>query len=247
MVLDQHAHTFGVDPFVGVDSRTLHLAVAGWDSPRAKQPGNHVGRFGRQADEVEDALGVLPIRDRIGFERVNEVGELHWVTDEEDLQVVANQIPIAVLGVEFGGEAAGITQRFRAMAPVDDRRKADEDRRALALLLEQFGPGVLGDRLPADRPKRLEVSVRSGPSCMDDPLRDALPVEMGDLFDEVVVLQRGRTPFADRADTLVIHDRMTLAGRQPRLLTFDLVRFGRSGVAVCLLVVHGNLQEGWWW
>src|ERR1019366_2012770 len=39
------------------------------------------------------------------------------------------------------------------------------------------------------------------------------------------------------------HDRMTLAGRQHRLFAFDLVRFGRSGVAIFLLVGHENLPE----
>lgn len=37
--------------------------------------------------------------------RVDEVGELHWVTDEEHGGVVPSHIPVAVLSVELDGEA----------------------------------------------------------------------------------------------------------------------------------------------
>ncbi|MDH6622466.1 hypothetical protein M2271_000253 [Streptomyces sp. LBL] len=45
---------------------------------------------------------------------------------------------------------------------------------------------------------------------MHDPLRDPPPVEVADLLQELVVLQRGRAAGADRALVLVVVDRMPL-------------------------------------
>ena len=72
---------------------------------------------GCQTHEVEDPLGILPVGDRIGLERVNHVRELDRVADEEDRQVVADQIPVAVLGVELDGESARVAQRLGRVPP----------------------------------------------------------------------------------------------------------------------------------
>ena len=49
---------------------------------------------------------------------------------------------------------------------------------------------------------------------MDDPLGNALTVEMGDLLEELIVLQRGRAPAAYGALGLIVGDGMTLPVRQ---------------------------------
>ena len=78
------------------------------------------------------------------------------------------------------------------------------------------GAGVLGGRLVADLAIGLETAVRAGAAGMHDALGDPLTVEMGDLLDELIVLERRRSALADRADALVVGDRMALAGRQNR-------------------------------
>ena len=93
--------------------------------------------------------------------------------------------------------------------------------RLLAGLLEQLGAGVFGGRLVADLAGGLELAVADEAAGMDDALGDALAVEMGDLFQELVVLQRGRTAAADGALRLVVGDRMPLPVRQNTV--------GRSG------------------
>jgi hypothetical protein len=45
---------------------------------------------------------------------------------------------------------------------------------------------------------------------MHDPLGNPLAVEVGDLLEEMVVLQRGRAAAADGALGLVVDDRMPL-------------------------------------
>ncbi len=124
-------------------ARALHVPVVGRDAPGREQPGDHVRRLGRQADEVEEAVHVLDVGHRVRLEGVDHVGELHRVADEEDLQVVAHQVPVAVVGVELDREAARVAQGLGAVAAMDHGGEAHEDRRLLAGGLEQTWRGCI--------------------------------------------------------------------------------------------------------
>jgi hypothetical protein len=112
---------------------------------------------------------------------VDHVGELDRVADEEHRQVVADEVPVAVLGAELDREAARVAGDVGRVAAADDRGEADGDRGALALLLEELGARVVRGRLVADRPVRLEEAVGDEPAGVDDALGDPLAVEVRDL------------------------------------------------------------------
>ena len=179
-------------------------------------------RLGRQAHEVEDPVRLLAEGHRVRLEGVDDVRELDRVADEEDRQVVADQVPVAVLGLELDGEAARVAGDLGRIAAADDGREADDDRRALALGLEQLGARVGRGRLVADRAVRLEHAVRHEAARVDDALGDPLAVEVADLLEEVVVLERRRPATAHRPLVLVVDDGMALPRRQARTMTaFD--------------------------
>ena len=190
VVLDEDAVAIGVDPLIGVDAGSLHLAVVRGNPPRAEQPGRHVRRFGREAQEIIEPLHVLAIGNRVRLERVHHVREFHRVADEKHFQVVADQVPVSVFGVELRGEASRIAQRLGRVSAVDDRREPNEDRRALSLLLKKLGTRVLADRLVAKCAVGFEEPVGASAAGMDDALGDPLAVEMGDLLEELIILQR---------------------------------------------------------
>src|SRR5688572_13023057 len=104
---------------------------------------------------------------------MDDVGELDGVADEEDREVVADQVPITVLGVELDREAARIARRFRTIAAADDGREADRQRSLLAGFLEQLGAGVFGSGFVADLAGNLKFAVADEAARMDDPLGDA--------------------------------------------------------------------------
>ena len=112
-------------------------------------------------------------------------GNLIGVLDEEDRDVVADEVPVALLGVELHGEAADVAGQVGRALAAGDGREPDEDRRLLALSLEEVGPGDVGERLVV-----LEVAVCAEAAGMDDALGDALVVEVEDLLAEVEVLQQ---------------------------------------------------------
>ena len=154
-----------------------------------------MGGFGVQRHEVpERVVRRLRLRDLavgMGLARVDDVGELDAVLDEEHRDVVADQVEVALVGVELDRESAGVAHRVGRPARAQDRREPAEDLRLLALAAEEAG---LGDRRGGA--VGLEHAVRRGAAGVHDALGDALVVEVGDLLAQVEVLEKGRSAIA---------------------------------------------------
>jgi hypothetical protein len=56
--------------------------------------------------------------------RVDEVGKLHRVLDEEDRDVVADQVPVALVRVELHREAAHVARGVGRAALAEDRSRS---------------------------------------------------------------------------------------------------------------------------
>ena len=185
----------GVDEPEGVDAEALHEPERAGDRPVRHRPHHHVGRLRHQRDEVPEVvvrrLGLREAPVRCLLDRVDEVGELDRVLDEEDRDVVADEIPVALLRVELHGEAAHVAGEVGRALVAGNGREAHEHRGALAGPLEQVGAGHVGERFVG-----LEEAVGAEAAGVDDALGDALVVEVEDLLAEVEVLeQRGpRSP-----------------------------------------------------
>ena len=145
-----------------VHAEALHHAIAARDRAVRHDPHQHVSRFGHERHEIpERVVRGRRLRHRVvrlGLHRMDEVRELHRVLDEEHGNVVADEIPVAFVGVELDREAAHVARGVGRAALARDRRKAHEYRRALARFREYRGAGEIGQRLVA-----LEVAVRAEP------------------------------------------------------------------------------------
>ena len=137
VVLDQLGLTLLVDPLVSVHAETLLGAVAGGDAPRAEHQAEGVQRLGSLRREVEDPVGELTLEgDRVRLLGVDEVGELDGVPDEEHAEVVADEVPVASLGVELHREPAGVARGLRGVPAAGHSGEADREFCLLALLLK---------------------------------------------------------------------------------------------------------------
>ena len=172
---------------------------------------------------IDSGVWLMKSKMRFGsWRKVTGSGFSEWMTSgnliasrmKKTGEVVADEIPVAVLGVELHREAARIARDLRRVAAADDGREADRERRLLALLLEQLRARVLRRRLVADLAGRLELAVADEAARVHDALGDPLAVEVADLLEEVIVLQRRRAAAADRPLRLVVGDRVTLPRRQ---------------------------------
>ena len=144
--LDEARGAPGVHEPEGVDAEALHHPEAAGNRPIRHDPHDHVHRLGHQRDEVPErvvgggGLGDLVVRLRL--HRVDQVGELHRVLDEEDGDVVADQIEVALVGVELHREAAHVARQIGRPPRARHRGEAHEDRRLLCRVLQERGTGV---------------------------------------------------------------------------------------------------------
>src|SRR5882724_2654600 len=131
-----------------------------------------VERLRRERPEVP--LHVVAAQARVGHAllRVDEVLELGRVADEEDWCVVADEVVVALLRVEFQGEAARVAVGIAVALLAGHRGEAGEHGGALAHLVEESG---LGPRRNVRR--HLEVAERAAALGVGDALGHALAVE----------------------------------------------------------------------
>jgi hypothetical protein len=123
---------------------------------------------------------------------VDDVGKLDRVLDEKHRDVVADEVPVAFLGIELDRKAAHVARQVCGTLTAGDCREPHESRRLFARALEQIGARDVGERVVI-----LEIAVRAETASMYDPLRDALVVEVKDLLTEMEILEARRTAPAD--------------------------------------------------
>lgn len=100
----------------GVRAVAVHESVAIRGAAVAEQEHDLVRGLRSQRDEVPEHVGVFQMRLRVAFLGVDEAREEDRVTNEEDRRVVADDVPDAIISVEFDCKASGITSSVSAAA-----------------------------------------------------------------------------------------------------------------------------------
>ena len=191
VVLDPELFTLRIDPLEGVASVAVHVPVAGRVAPVAHQISHLVDRLGGVRPEVPLHLLAAQVGGRVALLRVDEVGELQGVVDEEYGGVVAHHVVVAFLRVEAQGEATHVAQGVGIAGFAGHLGEAQQDGCGLACSVEYVGLGVGAHVLGQG-----EGSLGSGPLGVDYALWYALAVEVGQLFEELVVLHEDGPPGA---------------------------------------------------
>ena len=207
MVLQPDFLARGVDPAVGLRAVAVHVPPGPRDPSVAHQVRDLVRRLRGQGPEVP--LHVVVAQPVVGpaLLRADEVLELHRVLDEEDRGVVADQVVVALGGVELHREPARVAPGVGG-SPLPRHGREPDDQAGGGAGLEH---GRLGEL--ADVVRHLEPAERAAALGVRLPLRDPLPVELGHLLDQVAVLQQDRATGADGQRVLVALDRDACVGR----------------------------------
>ena len=157
---------------------------------------------GERSPEVPLHVVVAQVGAGQALLRVDEVGELDAVADEEDGGVVAHEVVVALVGVELEREAARVAPGVGAPLLAGHGGEAGQHL-DLGARLEQRRASV-GTHV-ARGGERAEGAAALG---VDDALRNLLAVELRELLDQVVVVQRDRTAVPDALRVGVARDRL---------------------------------------
>ena len=200
-----------VDESIGVNAKPLHGPIAARNGAVGHRPHQHVGDFRHQGGEVPERIvrgrRLWHGEVRFRLRGMHEIGELHRILDEEDRDVVADQIPVALVGIELDREAADISRRVGGPAFSQHGGEAHEDGRLLAGLCKERRPRVLVQRLVA-----LEEAMRRRTARVHDPLGNALVIEVGNLLAEDEVFEERRSAKPGFEGMLIVGDRHALIG-----------------------------------
>ena len=209
----EHGLALGIDQTEGMHAEALHHPITARDGAVGHGPHQHVRDFRRQRSEIpEGVVRAGRLRHaivRLGLDGVHQVRELHRILDEEDGDVIADQIPVALVRIKLHGKAAHVARRVGRTALAGHRGKAHEDGRALARLGEQRRARQLALLLVA-----FEVAMGGRTARMHDALGDALMVEMRELFTQNKIFHQGGTAQARLQRILVVAHGHALVGRQ---------------------------------
>jgi hypothetical protein len=108
---------------------------------------------------------------------MDKIGELDRLLDEEDGDVVANNVPIAFLSVEFGGEASNVSDSVCASSATLDGREASKGWGSAGSVGQDRSSGNILKTL-----EELEFAMGTSTSSMDDTFRNTLVVESMNLW-----------------------------------------------------------------
>ena len=191
VVLHPEQLTACIDPAVGVAGVAVHVTPRLRDTAVPHQIGDLMRRLRHQCPEVPLHVVVAKVVGRHALLAADEILELHRVTHEEHRRVVADHVEVAVTRIELQREPAGVTPGVGA-ATLACHGGEPGHHLGLGAGLEDRGLGVLADVVG-----HLEMTERAAALGVGLPLRNALPVEVGHLLDQVVVLQQNRAVGAD--------------------------------------------------
>lgn len=186
--LDPHPLVGGIEHGEGVAAEAVHVAVAIRDAAVAHHDGDLVEGFRQAGPEIPVGGGVGESGAGVAFDGVVQIRELERVAQKKDGGVVANQIPVAFLGIELDGKSAYIPLRIGGAAFARHRGKAHKDGCFLADAVEEGRAGVARDIV-----RYTEGAEGPGTFGVHAAFRDNFPIEMSDFLQIPHVLHELRS------------------------------------------------------
>ena len=187
------------------------------DAGMPRSPKSHVNwcvASGEWREEVPHVLGFLPVRVGVLLLRVDEVGNLIPSRMKEDRGVVADEIPVAVLGVVTSSRS----RAGRAPRPARRARRATVEKRMnMSVRLPTFSKTRIFVHVGTSALVTSRYAVGAGAHRVDDAFGNPLAVEPRELLDQVLVLQQGRAAAAGGLRVLVVGDGGAALGREDRV------------------------------
>src|SRR5262245_675498 len=116
----------------GMAPEAMHVAITLRNAAIAHHDCHLMQGFRQQGPEVPVVVGAAQTGARIALDSMVQIREAQRVTEEEDRRVVADKVPVTLLGVELYRESTDIALGIGGATLARHRREPQEHRRFLA-------------------------------------------------------------------------------------------------------------------
>src|SRR5205814_7140372 len=185
-----------IDEAKRVDAKPFHEAKRPRDRSVGHDPERHVHALRIQRDEIPEIIvrGLRLREPAVGLllGGVDDVGKFDRVLNKENGDVVSDEIPVALLGIELDRKPAHITRQIGRTFTARYGGESHEGRGLFPGPLKQVGACDVSKRFVV-----LEIAVGAKTPCVNYALGDALVVEMKNLLAKMEVLKGSRPARAD--------------------------------------------------
>jgi len=173
---------------------------------------------------------------------VDEIGKFERIAHEEYRRVVADDVPVALFGIEAQREPAHVALGVGGSALTRDGRESEECLGLLADLGERLGLGISRDVVGDG-----QRAVGAGTLGVLAALGNALAVLVGKLLEQKEIFEQHRAARAGGDAVLIVGDGHAAGGGECRTFGHGLAySCDVTGPTPPILRRHGRPWEGTW-
>jgi len=191
-----------VNPLVSVRAIPIHVSIAVRGTTIREEDSDLVKSVSGVCPEVPNHVGIPEVSLRVSLLGVQKVRELNRILNEKHRSVVSNHIVVAFFCVELNGKASGISNAVSRSSLTSDSRESQEERGSLSDRIQELSLCEFSNIV-----SHFEVAVGTGSLGVDDSLGDSLSVKLGELVNQVEVLQEDGSSGASGHRVLVVVNR----------------------------------------
>jgi len=137
--------------------------------------------------KVPDVVGLLNIGVRVALLRVDKIRKFQRIADEKDRRIVADQVVVAILGVELDRKAARVANGIGGALLSRHGRETNEYLGSFSNRGKEFGLGP-----PRHIGQHFEIPIGARALGVHDALGNPLAIEVRELLDQVMILNQNR-------------------------------------------------------
>jgi hypothetical protein len=191
-----------VNPLVSVRAVSIQVSIAIRSTAIREEDSNLMKSISGVSPEVPNHVGISKVSLRISLLRMQKVRELNRILNKEHRGVISNHIVVALLSVELNSESSGISNAISRSSFTCNSWESQEQRGSLSDRIQELSLSKFSNIV-----SHLEVAVSTGSLGVDDSLGDSLSVKLGELVNQVEVLEEDGSSGASGDRVLVVVDR----------------------------------------
>jgi len=187
----------------------VHMTIGSGDAPVTHNYGNLVQCFRQRCPEVPVVAGAAHVGAGVTLDSVVEVREFEWIAQEEDRRVVADEVPVSLLGIELHRKAPNVPLSISGTALASNRGKTREEFGLRSNFGEYFSLGIAGYIV-----SYCECAVSTRTLSVHATFRNHFSVKVGEFLQKPDILQERWPALPGGHDVLVIGDGSACIGSQ---------------------------------